>query len=100
MTVDTKAVAKVYIPTSLRRMTGGGALVEVEAHTVEEAVSGLLERFSALNPLLVEDNGRLRRFVNVYLNGVDIFTLEGEHTQIGEGDELALIPAVAGGGLA
>jgi molybdopterin synthase sulfur carrier subunit len=88
---------KVLIPTPLRNLTGNAAEVLVEAATVQ----ALIERLEALHPGLKErlcDNaGKLRRFVNVYLNEEDIRFLQAEATALKDGDEVSIVPAIAGG---
>ncbi len=90
----------VKIPTQLRAVTGGEAEAEVEgATTVGEALDGLYERFDGLRDRIAED-GDLRRFVNVYVGGEDIRFLEGLDTAVEDGDEITILPAVAGGSAA
>ena len=84
------------IPTQLRNLTGNEAETEVEGATVGEALDALYERFDGLRERITED-GELRRFVNVYVGGEDIRFGEGLDTPVGEGDEITILPAVAGG---
>jgi MoaD family protein len=87
----------VKIPTQLRAVTGGEAETEVEeASTVGEVLDGLYERYDGLRERIAED-GDLRRFVNVYVGGEDIRFLDGLETQVEDGDEVTILPAVAGG---
>ena len=87
----------VKIPTQLRTVTGGEAEATVdEATTVGEALDGLYDRFDGLRDRIAED-GDLRRFVNVYVAGEDIRFLEGLDTPVEDGDEVTILPAVAGG---
>jgi molybdopterin synthase sulfur carrier subunit len=87
----------VKIPTQLRGVTGGEAETEVdEATTVGEVLDGLYERYNGLRDRIAED-GDLRRFVNVYVGGEDIRFLEGLDTEVEDGDEVTILPAVAGG---
>jgi sulfur-carrier protein len=88
---------RVKIPTQLRAAAGGAAEAEVEGATVGEALAALYDRFGELEER-ISDNGSLRRFVNVYLSGEDIRFLEGLDTPIRDGDEVTILPAVAGGG--
>ena len=87
---------QVQIPTPLRPNAGGQAVVEVAASTVGESLAKLIEIHPAMGGKLF-DNGNLRRFVNIYVNDEDIRYLENLATPIKEGDEIAIIPAVAGG---
>ncbi len=87
----------VKIPTQLRAVTGGEAETQVEeASTVGEVLDGLYERFEGLRDRIAEDGG-LRRFVNVYVGGEDIRFLDGLETAVNDGDEVTILPAVAGG---
>ena len=87
----------VKIPTQLRTVTGGEAETEVEGgDTVGEVLDGLYERFDGLRDRIAED-GDLRRFVNVYVGGEDIRFLDGLDTSVEDGDEVTILPAVAGG---
>ena len=87
----------VKIPTQLRSVTGGEAEASVEdVSTVGEVLDGLYERFEGLRERIAED-GDLRRFVNVYVAGEDIRFLDGLDTPVEDGDEVTILPAVAGG---
>jgi MoaD family protein len=87
----------VKIPTQLRAAAGGEAETEVDGATVQEVLDGLFERFEELRARIYDDDGGLRRFVNVYLAGEDIRFLDGLSTQVIDGAELTILPAVAGG---
>jgi molybdopterin synthase sulfur carrier subunit len=86
----------VRIPAQLRPLTGGEGETEVEASSVGEALEALFERYDGLRDRITE-NGELRRFVNVYAGGEDIRFGKGLDTPLGEGDEVTILPAVAGG---
>ncbi len=86
----------VHIPTPLRQHTGGEAAVQVAGATVQAVLAELGARFPALTQRLFE-NGKVRPFINLYLNDEDIRYLENLATPVKDGDELAIIPAVAGG---
>ena len=87
----------VSIPTPLRSFTGGRDAVDVSGATVGEVLDGLLTTHAGLKRHLVQDDGRLRTFVNLYLNEEDVRYLDNLATPVKDGDELAIIPAVAGG---
>ncbi len=87
----------VKIPTQLRSASGGQAETELDGATVQEVLDGLFERFGELRARIADDDGSLRRFVNVYLAGEDIRFLEGLETPVKDGAELTILPAVAGG---
>jgi molybdopterin synthase sulfur carrier subunit len=86
----------VKIPTQLRAVTGGDAEADVEGSTVGEALDAVFDQHGDLRERITE-NGDLRRFVNVYVSGEDIRFKDGLETQITEGDEVTILPAVAGG---
>jgi MoaD family protein len=87
----------VKLPTQLRDAAGGAASAEVEAGTVGEALDALYARHGELRSRMADDDGSLRRFVNVYLAGEDIRFLDGLDTAVADGAELTVLPAVAGG---
>lgn len=88
---------KVRIPTPLRKLTKDEAEVEASGATVREVVEDLEARFPGLKERLCDDNGDLRRFVNVYVGEEDIRFLKGLETELAEGQQVSIIPAVAGG---
>ena len=88
---------KVKIPTQLRTAAGGESELEVEGATVGEVLDALFDRHGELRDRLSDDNGGLRRFVNVYVDGEDIRFGEGLETTVADGDEVQILPAVAGG---
>ena len=87
----------VKLPTQLRDATGGAPAVTGAGATVGEVLNGLYAEHDGLKERLADDSGGLRRFVNVYLKGEDIRFLDGLDTPVSEGDELTILPAVAGG---
>jgi molybdopterin synthase sulfur carrier subunit len=87
----------VRIPTPLRKLTNEQELVQVGAPTVGEAINELQKRFPGIAERLVDDKGEVRRFVNVYVNEEDIRFLQNQHTVLKDGDEISIIPAIAGG---
>lgn len=89
--------SKVRIPTPLRKLTNNEELVEIEAATVGEAINELQTRFPGIKERLLDENGAVRRFVNVYVNEEDIRFLQNQNTPIKNGDEISIIPAIAGG---
>ena len=89
--------ATVRIPTPLRKVTNGEDKASVDAGTMVEVVESLEEQFPGLKARICDDDGELRSFVNVYVNGVDIRFLDGMGSAISSGDEISIVPAVAGG---
>lgn len=86
----------VKIPAQLRAVTGGESEIEVEGSTVGDALDAVFAEHSDLRERITED-GSLRRFVNVYVSGEDIRFQDGLETALDEGDEVTILPAVAGG---
>ena len=89
--------AKVRIPTPLRKLTNDEELVEVNAATIGDAINELQTRFPGINERLMDESGGIRRFVNVYVNEEDIRFLQNQQTILKDGDEISIIPAIAGG---
>jgi sulfur-carrier protein len=87
----------VKLPTQLRAAAGNSSEAEVEGKTVREALAALYAQHGELRERIADDGGGLRRFVNVYLGGEDIRFLAGLDTPVADGDELTILPAVAGG---
>jgi MoaD family protein len=86
----------IKIPTQLRAATGGEAELEVDGATVGEALDAVFSQHEGLRERITQD-GDLRRFVNVYVSGEDIRFQQGLETTINDGDEVTILPAVAGG---
>jgi sulfur-carrier protein len=86
----------VKIPAQLRPATGGEAEIEVDAATVGDALDAVFAKHDGLRERITED-GDLRRFVNVYVAGEDIRFQDGLETSVGDGAEVTILPAVAGG---
>jgi sulfur-carrier protein len=86
----------VKIPTQLRAATEGDGVANVDGSTVGEVLDALYDRYGELRSRIAEDGG-LRRFVNVYVGGEDIRFLDGLDTAVEDGDEVTILPAVAGG---
>ncbi len=88
----------VLIPTPLRRFTNGQSKVDATGGTITELLDALDEEFPGLSEQVREPDGRLRRFVNVFINGVNAREGDGAGTALRAGDEVGIIPAMAGGG--
>ena len=89
---------QVRIPTPLRTLTGGQGEVTVEtASTIEGLLDLLAQRYPGLRERLFDETGTLRRFVNIYLNEEDIRFHQGVETPVKSGDEVSIVPAIAGG---
>jgi len=88
---------KIHIPTPLRQYAGKQPAVEVKASTVGEALSGLISQHPDLRRHLYTEEGKLRAFVNVYLNDEDVRYLQKEATVVREADNISIVPSIAGG---
>ena len=88
---------KVIIPTPLRGYASKQASVEIDARTVGEALNHLTAQYEELRKHLYTDDGRIRSFVNVYLNDEDIRYLQKENTTTKDGDTISIVPSIAGG---
>jgi molybdopterin converting factor small subunit len=89
--------ATVRIPTILRTYTGGQAEVPAEGGTLAEVIDSLERTHPGISARVLDDTGKLRRFVNIYVNDDDVRFSEGLGTAVGEGASVSIIPAVAGG---
>jgi molybdopterin synthase sulfur carrier subunit len=88
---------KVRIPTPLRKLTNNEELVEINAANIGDAIAELQSRLPGIAERLIDDKGEVRRFVNVYVNEEDIRFLQNRATPLKDGDEISIIPAIAGG---
>lgn len=88
---------QIRIPTPLRSLTNDAEVVEVEAATIGGAIEALQARFPGIKERLVDETGEVRRFVNVYVNEEDIRFLQNQDSPLKDGDEVSIIPAIAGG---
>jgi len=89
---------QVYVPTPFRRATANQDRVELDAADVKALLDGLERRFEGLRGLVRNESGEVHRHVNVYVNGEEISRLQGQATALKPGDEVSIIPALAGGG--
>lgn len=87
----------VRIPTPLRRMTNGQDKVELQEAALSAMIDTLEADYPGIRERLIDENGELRYFVNIYLNGEDVRFLQGLETRAAAGDEISIVPAVAGG---
>jgi molybdopterin synthase sulfur carrier subunit len=87
----------VRIPKQLRSLTKGAAEFQADAGNVTDLIEVLERQFPGLKERLVEDGGELRRFINIYINQEDIRFLQGATTTLKQGDEVSIVPAIAGG---
>lgn len=87
----------VRIPTPLRKVSNGADRAEVDGTSVEQIISALEKRYPGMRDRLLDEAGDIRHFVNIYVNGEDVRFLQGRGTAVKSGDEVSIVPAVAGG---
>lgn len=92
-----ETMSKIHIPTPLRQYVGKQSSVEVKGATVGDAMRDLLTQHPELRRHLYSEDGRLRAFVNLYVNDEDIRYLQKEETAVKEGDNISIVPSIAGG---
>ena len=88
---------KVRIPTPLQKLTAGEAEIQIEASTIQNLIVALESKYPGMKERLCDESGKIRRFVNVYVNEEDIRFLAQEASAIKAGDEISIVPAIAGG---
>ncbi len=88
---------KVRIPTPLQKLTQNKGEVEASGQTVAQVLASLESQYNGLKTRLYDENGQLRRFINFYVNDEDIRFLQGDQTVVKDGDEISIVPAIAGG---
>ncbi len=87
----------VRVPTPLRSFTNGAEEVNIEGNTIQEVVDNLEANHSGIKERLCGEDGKIRRFLNVYINDEDIRFLENQETPVKDGDTVSIVPAIAGG---
>ena len=88
---------RVRVPTPLRRFTAGSGEVSAVGDSIRDVIEDLEHRHPGLRERLLDENGELRRFVNIYLNGDDIRFLDRLSSRVKDGDDVSIVPAIAGG---
>lgn len=88
---------KVRIPTPLQKLTKDQEEVELKAGSIKDLINGLEKQFPGIKDRLCDESGNIRRFVNIFLNEEDIRFLNKEETSLKDGDEVSIVPAIAGG---
>jgi molybdopterin synthase sulfur carrier subunit len=88
---------KVRIPTPLRTLTGGSDEVSVDGNSVKEIIENLENNHNGIKERICDENGEIRRFINFYVNDEDIRFLSNQETEVKDGDQISIVPAIAGG---
>lgn len=91
-------MATVYVPSPLRRLTGGQSKLSVQGKTIRELLTGLERQYPGIRQQVCDETGEVRSFINVFVNGTEIRQLQGMATPLKDADEVSIIPAMAGGG--
>lgn len=94
---DTQTTVTIRIPTPLRSATDGQSTVDVDGRTVDEALRALVDRYPDLTDNLYNEEDELRQFVNIYVDDEDVRFGEGVDTSLEPGDEVSIVPSIAGG---
>jgi sulfur-carrier protein len=89
--------AKVRIPAPLRKLTQELPVVDCQGQTIEEVLADLEKKYPGIKERICDENGQIRRFINVFINGEDIRFKDGAKTAVADGAEISIIPAIAGG---
>ena len=89
--------ARVRVPTPLRKFTQGADEVDAQGDTIKALVDDLEQNYPGIKERICDDTGKVRRFVNVYVNGDDIRFLQNLETAVSNGDSISIVPAIAGG---
>lgn len=87
----------VNVPTPLRKLTDNQAEVEIKATSVEELIENLENDHAGIKEKLLDESGDIRRYVNIFVNDEDIRFLEGKETELKDGDNVSIVPSIAGG---
>lgn len=90
-------MATVFVPTPLRRLTGGQSKVTIEAATVNDIIANLEEAYPGVKERLLDGDGEVKKFINIFVDGEEIRGLQGGATTVSEKTEVSIIPAMAGG---
>ncbi len=90
-------MATVLVPTPLRRLTSGQSKVTVEATDVQGVIAALDEAYPGVGEKILDGNGEIKRFINIFVNESEIRTLQGRSTPVREEDKVSIVPAMAGG---
>ncbi len=88
---------EIRIPTPLRKFTDSQATISVEGGTLSDALQSAESSFPGIGPKILDDAGEIRRFINVFVNGDDVRHGDGLATALNDGDEISIVPAIAGG---
>lgn len=92
-------MATIFVPTPMRKITGGNGKIQIRAGTLLEAIDHADVEYPGFRERVLDNQGEIKRFINVFINGIDVRKLQGRDTPVNDHDEVAVIPAMAGGAL-
>lgn len=90
-------MATIFVPTPMRKVTAGQGKIQVQASNLQEAIDRADATYPGFRERVLDNEGEIKRFINVFVNGVDVRKLQGRETPVHDNDEVAVIPAMAGG---
>lgn len=90
-------MATIFVPTPMRKITNGQGKIQIHAATLQEAIEHAEASYPGFRERVLDGEGEIKRFINVFINGVDVRKLQGRATPVQDNDEVAVIPAMAGG---
>lgn len=90
-------MATLFVPTPLRRLTGGASKVEVQGDNIGALIQALDQQYPGVSERVLDGDGNVKRFINIFLNDDEIGSLQGLNTPVGEKDKVSIVPAMAGG---
>ena len=90
-------MATIFVPTPMRKVTGGNGKIQISAGTLLEAIDHADAEYPGFRERVLDNQGEIKRFINVFINGIDVRKLQGRDTPVHDNDEVAVIPAMAGG---
>ncbi|MCB0091141.1 MAG: MoaD family protein [Caldilineaceae bacterium] len=92
-------MATLFVPTPLRRLTGGASKVEVQGDNIGALLQALDQQYPGVNERLLDGDGNVKRFINIFVNDDEIGSLQGLNTPVSDSDKVSIVPAMAGGAI-
>lgn len=90
-------MATIFVPTPMRKITGGNGKIQIQASTLQEAIDHADATYPGFRERILDNKGEIKRFINIFINGIDVRKLQGRDTPVHDNDQVAVIPAMAGG---
>ncbi|MCC7161057.1 MAG: MoaD/ThiS family protein [Anaerolineae bacterium] len=92
-------MATIFVPTPMRKITGGNGKIQIQASTLQEAIDHADATYPGFRERILDNKGEIKRFINIFINGIDVRKLQGRDTPVHDNDQVAVIPAMAGGAI-